>query len=62
MLNRRKHNLGKAFIDGLINRNDENAASFEKHALFMTKWQKFDTPFMTKTAEKLHSLGPHIPM
>ena len=62
MLNRRKHNLVRAFIDGLINRNDEHAASFEKHALFMTKWQKFDTSFMTKTAAQLHPLEPHIPM
>ena len=66
-----KHNLWRVLVDDLID-NDEKVASSKKtypaqdesnkHTLFMTKMAKIDTLFMTKTAEKPHPLGPHIPI
>ena len=54
-----EHNLRSTFVDGIIN-NDEEVASFKKHAqsrlkctnhtLFQTKLAKIDTLFQTKTA------------
>jgi len=40
---------------------DEEVASSKKTEL-KTRVQKFDTQFMTKTAEKPYPLGPHIPI
>ena len=48
------------FVDGLID-NDEKVASSKKNTQFKTQVQK-PTLFMTKTAEKLHPLGHHIPI
>jgi len=66
-----KRNLWRAFVDGLID-NDEKAASSKNLAnwkldcksntLFVTKMAKIDTLFLTKTVEKPHPLGPHIPI
>jgi len=33
----------------------------KNHTLILTKMAKIDTLFMTKMAEKLYPLGPHIP-
>ena len=74
MLNYCKNNLWRAFVDLLID-NDEKVASW-KHAHIKASVQKpypiYDqngqnqlnsiSYFMTKTAEKPHPLGSHIPI
>ena len=41
--------------------HNEEVASSKKNE-FMSRVQKIDTLFMTKTAEKPYPLGPHIPI
>ena len=70
MLNYRKHNLHRAFVDFLSN-NDEKVASnitisgleYKIYTLFMTKMAKISEnryPIYDQTAEKPYPLGPHI--
>ena len=73
MLNYRKHNLWRAFVDFLFD-TDEKLASSYKYTHIKVREQNpypiydqngrnqliIDTLFMTKTAEKPYPLGPHI--
>ena len=70
MLNYRKHNLWRVFVDFLLD-NDEKVASSVKNTPIKARVQKpylvydqngqksakIDTLFMTKTAEKAYPLG-----
>ena len=46
----------------LINEKEASSKNeCKNHSLFLTKMDKIDTLFMTKTAEKPYPLGPQIP-
>ena len=66
-----KHNLWRAFVDGVINKDEKVVCSKKdnqfkirleciNHALFMTKMAKINTLFMSKTTENLFFGATHI--
>ena len=67
----RKHNLWRAFVDGVIDKDEKVVCSkgdnqFKirleciNHTLFMTKMTKINTLFISKTVEKLPFGAAHI--